>query len=356
VKNRFTWDAGLSQEELRGVSRTVAELEWLLLLLTVLYHFAFGPDPAPPPALLAGVGVFALFVVGFHYLNFHTREAYWKILLQTGVMIAFITWVVVLTGALASPLLSLYLLVVVTSALALGKLATVVQLAVIGGCYLALAGMNEAVHDPFRQGIASFAPLLLVAYVTAMLAADIRRAIGHVSLLSGTDELTGVLNMRAFRTLAERVYKQAARYSRPCSIMMIDSDSLKAVNDAHGHQTGNRLLKMIVHCVQEELRDTDVVARYGGDEFIVMLPETFAAGAAGVGTRIRQRVQESVLDTRDEMVKSSVSIGIASFPEHGDSLDSVIEKADRAMYASKESGKNRVTVWRPEYARAGSTA
>jgi diguanylate cyclase (GGDEF)-like protein len=353
LKTGLTWDAGLSQEELRGVSRTVAELEWLLLLLVVLYHFAFSPEPSPAPALLAGVGVFAVFVIAFHFLNFHTPEAYWKVLLQNVVMIAFITWVAMHTGALASPLLGLYLLVVITSALALGRLASIAQLALIAGCYFALGALNDTPAEPVRVGAASFALLLVAAYVTTMLASDIRRALGQVRLLSGTDELTGVLNMRAFRTLAERVFKQAARYTRPCSVMMIDSDSLKAVNDAHGHQTGNRLLKLIVHCIQEELRDTDIVARYGGDEFVVMLPETFAAGAAGVGSRIRLRVQESVLDTRDAMVRSTVSIGIASFPEHGESLDEMIEKADAAMYASKEAGKNRVTVWRPEHGTSG---
>jgi diguanylate cyclase (GGDEF)-like protein len=186
--------------------------------------------------------------------------------------------------------------------------------------------------------------MLLVAYITSMLSADLRRAYTHVKHLSETDELTGVLNMRAFVTVAERVSHQAGRYARPFSVLMIDSDSLKQVNDTLGHEAGNRLLRQTVECIQGRLRQTDLIARYGGDEFVALLPETPCAGAAMVAERIRKSVETAPLVTREQRLSATVSIGVAGYPNHGVDFESVLEKADQAMYASKAAGKNCVTV------------
>jgi len=153
-----------------------------------------------------------------------------------------------------------------------------------------------------------------------------------------------VLNMRAFATYAERVSHQAGRYARPFSVLMIDSDSLKQVNDSLGHEAGNRLLRQTVECIQGQLRQTDIIARYGGDEFVALLPETPGSGAAGVAERIRKNVEMTPLVTREQKVTTTVSIGVACYPNHGMDFETVLEKADQAMYASKAGGKNRVTV------------
>jgi diguanylate cyclase (GGDEF)-like protein len=126
---------------------------------------------------------------------------------------------------------------------------------------------------------------------------------------------------------------------------MIDSDHLKSVNDTLGHEAGNRLLKLTVQCIQSQLRQTDVVARYGGDEFVVVLPETPSNGAVGVAERIRKSIESSPLTTRDKKVALTVSIGIAGYPNQGHDLDTVVERADHAMYASKNGGKNRITLY-----------
>jgi diguanylate cyclase (GGDEF)-like protein len=346
MKNSLIFDPTLSDEELRGFSRTVAEIEWLTVILVLLYQVIFSPGPEASSNLALGTLLFAGFVLSFHYLNFYRKESNWKIAIETWVMIAFITWVLMQTGRLESPLVNLYLLVIITTALTLGKAATLLQIALIATCYVWLSepGQAENMVLYFAALAAQLAPMILVAYITTMLSSDIRRALSHIKMLSEKDELTGVLNMRAFATVAERVSRQAARYNHTYTVLMIDSDSLKVVNDKFGHQAGNRLLQMLVHCIQAQLRETDVLARYGGDEFVVLLPETSAAGSEIVASRIRQRVEAATLTTRERPITTTVSVGVASYPEHAADLESVMERADQALYASKSGGRNRVTV------------
>src|SRR4029079_6272163 len=107
------------------------------------------------------------------------------------------------------------------------------------------------------------------------------------------------------------------RYRRILSVLMVDSDNLKKVNDTHGHEAGDQLIKHVRQCLRLELRTTDVVARYGGDEFMCLLPETGAAGAATVAERIRKRIAEIPIPAGATPISTSVIIGAAAYPEHG---------------------------------------
>jgi len=320
----------------------------LLLILVLLYQVVRPLDEEASAALAMAMFFFAAFVLSFHYANFYRSESHWKITIETAMMIMFVTWVLAYTGGAESPLHDLYILVIIVAALTLGKVVTLAEMALIAGCYVWLAYPLEAgelMTLPYgAKLLAQIAPMLLVAYITSMLSADLRQAYSHVKHLSETDELTGVLNMRAFATIAERLAQQAGRYARPFSVLMIDSDSLKQVNDTLGHETGNRLLQQTVECIQGRLRQTDLVARYGGDEFVALLPETPCSGAAGVAERIRKSIETIPLASREQKVSATVSIGVACYPNHGVDFESVLEKADQAMYASKSAGKNCVTV------------
>jgi len=341
----------IEQEELRGISRTVAEIHWLLLILVLLYLIFSGArdDSVASAAISAGLFFYAALVMGFRYANFSRRETRWKIAIESCAMIAFVTWTLWHTDRLASPLLNAYLLPVITAALTLGKLTTLIEVALIAACYIYLGGHNagELVSLRFVAGFAAqLAPVLLVAYITTMFSADIRFGLTRAKLLAETDELTSLLNIRGFALAANRLFAQALRHDRASSVLMIDSDNLKSVNDVHGHETGNKMLRHLAQAIQAELRFTDVAARYGGDEFIVLLPETPAKGAMEVAERIRGRIASTPLPLEGRSIVSSVSIGIASYPEDGGTLDALAVHADRALYAAKQDGRNRTVKFR----------
>jgi diguanylate cyclase (GGDEF)-like protein len=341
----------IEQEELRGISRTVAEIHWLLLILVLLFLIFGGVhrDSEASAAISAGLFFYAALVMSFRYANFYKTETRWKIALETCGMVAFITWVIWYTDHLASPLLNAYLLPVITAALTLGKVFTLLAVALIAACYLLLGGnvAPDLVSLPFVGTlIARLAPVLLVAYITTMFSADIRYGLARAKVLSETDDLTGLLNVRGFAIAANRLFAQAARHGRATSVLMIDSDNLKAVNDGYGHATGNELLQHLAQAIQAELRFTDVAARYGGDEFIVLLPDTPAKGAMEVAERIRTRVAGTPVQVSGRDVVSSVSIGFASYPEDGATLDALAAHADGALYSAKQDGRNRTVKFR----------
>ena len=341
----------IEQEELRGISRTVAEIHWLLLILVLLYVIFGAADKLAESAVIAASFFYAAFIMAFRYANLYKRETRWKVAFETWAMITFITWVCLYTGGLASPLLNTFLLPVITAALTLGKLTTLVEVALIAACQVYLGGSFSAdklMSLAFLGGFAAqVAPVLLVAYIVTMFSADIRYGLARAKLLSETDELTGLFNVRGFALAAQRLFAQAARHGRATSVLMIDSDNLKAVNDAHGHDAGNRLLRQLTRLVQAELRYTDVLARYGGDEFIVLLPETPGMGALEVAARICDAVAGVPLDLDGKRVACTVSIGVACHPADGSTLDAVVSRADRAMYQAKQAGRNRVVEFSP---------
>lgn len=336
----------IEQEELRGVSRTVAEIEWLMLIVVLLYLTFGGPAEEDRPAIVMALMFYGAFTLSFHYANFYKVESRWKIAAETWVMIVFVTWVVWFTGKLESPLLNAYLLVIISSALTLGKMATLLEMGLIVACFVFL-GDNSSLGQIFTLSYverlaAQLAPMVLVAYVTTMFSADIRFGLNKAKLLSETDELTGLYNRRGFAIASDPLFGQAVRYKRAASLLVIDVDRLKPVNDTYGHETGDRMLKLISQCIQNELRQTDVVARHGGDEFVALLSETPERGALEVSTRIKEAVANCKLEHGHHPIKLSVSIGIATYPDDGHSLDALFIRADRAMYLAKEGGRNGV--------------
>lgn len=337
------------EEELRGFSRSMAELQWLLLILVILYFFIPTTPIQHTDAVIIIMVCYATFIMAFRYFNFHARETRWKLALETWAMIAFITLAIWHTGQVESPLLNLYLLVIIACAITLGKVMTMLEVALIACCYLYIgyASYSTAIFVPetFTTLMAKFSPFLLVAYVTSMLASDILNAKKKITILSQTDELTGLLNMRAFNALMEKEIATAERYRQPFTVVMVDVDNLKTINDRYGHPAGSRLIIVIADAIRNCVRSTDVLARYGGDEFIALLTHTSAEQARHAAERIRSAIDNTSYDMDGKRISSTVSIGIASFPDCVTEAKQVLNKADVALYRSKNTGRNRVSYY-----------
>lgn len=152
------------------------------------------------------------------------------------------------------------------------------------------------------------------------------------------DHLTGIFNRRVLDEEVSTIFKTALRYKRPLSVILFDIDDFKAVNDFYGHEVGDNTLKELASVVKKRLRSSDIFLRHGGEEFLLVLPETDINGALSLAEDIRRTVEK-----HDKFPTGRVtcSFGVATLKE-GDSLDSLISRADKAMYAAKKSGKNCV--------------
>ena len=160
--------------------------------------------------------------------------------------------------------------------------------------------------------------------------------------LSLTDGLTGVWNRRFFRMQFNQVLATSTRFNRPFSILMMDLDNFKVINDTYGHQRGDEVLVEFTRRVDSKLREVDALARYGGEEFICLLSETDLYGALTTAEKILEAIRSEPFGGTDEQpIKLTVSVGVASHPEHGVSYQSLVEAADRALYRAKQGGRDR---------------
>lgn len=161
--------------------------------------------------------------------------------------------------------------------------------------------------------------------------------------LSRRDPLTGVANRRAFHELLDAEFARCARYGRPFSFMMVDLDHFKNVNDTHGHQAGDLALITTAKTLVGQLRTNDMVGRYGGEEFAVILPETAHSGAMLVAERCRVKIASTPLIYADTVFSVTASMGLASVPDpRASTTEAMIRLADEALYDAKRQGRNRL--------------
>jgi diguanylate cyclase (GGDEF)-like protein len=198
--------------------------------------------------------------------------------------------------------------------------------------------------------VPSLGPSLVLAVRTvlepAATALDNATALQKAEALSVTDDLTRLYNSRYLNQALRRETKRASRTGRPLSVLFLDLDGFKMVNDNHGHLAGSKALAETAVIVRGCARETDVVARFGGDEFALILPETGHEGAMAVATRIRDRVAAAQFLASDGLtVHLTVSVGVATLPDSAGSAEELLRAADAAMYQVKASGKNGVQTF-----------
>lgn len=188
---------------------------------------------------------------------------------------------------------------------------------------------------------------LLIYDVTDMAAGRkaLERANARLEELSQTDRLTGLLNRGAWENLLVNEFERHRRYMHDCVLIMFDIDHFKKVNDTFGHQAGDDVIRFTARTLLDNLRQTDIGGRYGGEEFGVILPETDVQGALVFCERLRKTIEEAVVETLTAPIRYTISLGISALTE--DTLDYMtwLSEADQALYKSKEGGRNRVSVY-----------
>ncbi|MCG8549992.1 MAG: sensor domain-containing diguanylate cyclase [Desulfobacterales bacterium] len=158
------------------------------------------------------------------------------------------------------------------------------------------------------------------------------------------DPLTGAKNRGEIENILESEIERGRRYGNSCSVLLFDIDKFKAVNDSFGHPYGDKVIKTLCNTIGANLRSSDSIGRYGGEEFVVVLPETGCAQSELFANRLREAVRRIPFSYKNEHVKVTVSIGVASFPDSGNSLTEIIKKADKALYRAKQNGRDCVAV------------
>ncbi|MCL4467748.1 MAG: diguanylate cyclase [Deltaproteobacteria bacterium] len=200
-----------------------------------------------------------------------------------------------------------------------------------------------------------FTPIELIASVKSNLKIKIlqdelvaaQKKLQVLETLSNIDPLTGLYNRRFFVNALEKEFERLKRYNRTLSLLMIDMDHFKSINDKCGHPVGDRVLTVVSRILTTGLRRMDVCARYGGDEFITMLPETDKTGAVAVAQRYLNNIREyAATDICGKIKNVSCSIGIAYLPESAiNSISEFLKSADEALYISKNTGRNKISLF-----------
>lgn len=166
----------------------------------------------------------------------------------------------------------------------------------------------------------------------------------ELRLLASTDSLTGALNRRYFMDLADREQRRAVRYHTPLSVFLIDVDLFKNINDTHGHEAGDAILKRLTAICNDTLREPDLICRFGGEEFAILLPQTDAQGALQVAERLRHAIADARIAIGEKTIECTASIGVASLQPDNGTIQAVLSRADKALYAAKAAGRNRVVL------------
>jgi diguanylate cyclase (GGDEF)-like protein/PAS domain S-box-containing protein len=187
--------------------------------------------------------------------------------------------------------------------------------------------------------------ILELLAVNVAIALENARLFDEVQQLAITDPVTHLFNRRKFDELAIKEFDRSRRYGRSLCAIMIDLDHFKLVNDTYGHLIGDQVLVQLASCYKQNVRNIDVLARFGGEEFVIILPETAAAEAFAMAERLRYETDQLKIKTKKGIIQVTISLGVVEQDESCKNLTELISRADRAMYASKHAGRNKSTLW-----------
>jgi diguanylate cyclase (GGDEF)-like protein len=331
----------------RTYDRVVRIVSWVFLLATLVIVVATGLWPATQPAILVLLALTGLFVLVVHDLLPTSALGPAKFVVEGSVAVTVATLLVALTGGVESPFFFVFPLIVGGAALVVSPGITVVLAGTATGGYLLAVLLGSPAAAAVSATVAfvgiNLTAMILLAYAAMVVAREQRRSRDAAIRLSTIDPLTNLFNRGFFFAAIEREIARSARSGRGFCLLMMDLDELKAINDRLGHYHGDRVLRAVGEVIAAGVRKIDTAARYGGDEFVVLLPETDPTGAFVLAEKIRLGVRDVALDLPPTDVRPSISVGVVSYPDDGTTADELMISADGAMYASKRAGKDRVT-------------
>jgi diguanylate cyclase (GGDEF)-like protein len=325
--------------------RVVRIVSWVFILATSTIVAITGLWRETQPSIFVLLALAGLFVLIVHDLLPPTGLGAAIFVVEGSVAITFATLLVLLTGGDKSPFFFTFPLIVGGAALVVTPRVTFGLAAVASLGYLvavSVPGNGPITTNTVAIVGINLTALILLAYVAMVIAREQRRARDAAIRLSTIDSLTGLYNRSYFFAAIDREIARSARSNRGFCLLMMDLDELKPINDKYGHYFGDRVLRGVGEVVRNGVRRIDTAARYGGDEFVALLPETDPTGAHVLAEKVRIGVTELDISVSGVRIEASMSVGVVSFPEDGRTSDELMISADQAMYASKRSGKNRV--------------
>jgi diguanylate cyclase (GGDEF)-like protein len=322
--------------------RVIRIVSWAFLMAVAVFAAGSGIWVDVLPAIVIVIAVTGLLMLVIQDMVPRTAVRRMGGPLQGVLALAFVTGLVAMTGGLESPFTFGFPLIVGAGALLVSS-RTAFALAILAtACYIGsgLVANPTPQIRPLIQMAVTLTGVFLLAYVGASVGREQRRARDAAIRLSTIDSLTGLFNRSYFFTALEREIARGDRSGRAFCLVMLDLDDLKSVNDRFGHIAGDQVLRSVAEIVRSGVRKIDVAARYGGDEFVALLPETDPTGGWVLAEKVRLTVAEQGMPGVEP--GPTVSVGVVSYPADGRSADALLVSADRAMYASKRGGKNRV--------------
>jgi len=346
---------GDAPADLGGVSRLTSEAAVRLVSYGFLGAAAVavaisGAWPTTAASIYVLLGIAALAVAVVHDLLPPRILGPGKFILEGTGTVAVVTLLVALTGGAASPFVVGYFLIATGAALLVDArtnflLAASISILYLVTVFLVQAAQPLATLDVARL-VAGLVAFWLISYLASVVARAQRTTRDAAVRLSLIDPLTRLANRAYVMAVLDREVQRARRTQRGFCVLAADLDGLKPINDTFGHPMGDRILRAVGDVIGSRIRGIDTAGRVGGDEFMILLPETEEAGAVILAEQLREGVNEIRLDAGTWVVRTSISIGVASFPSDGVTVNELLEAADAAMYASKRGGRDRIRVAR----------